>query len=177
VQCARHADQKALGKWGLGCMAKERPHVVFGFSAAWRKRAAVAAKNLPHVDLVVGPRNFIALPLCGNWLRERRRAGHDHPLPAIAEWMIRASRLWMLPRRQDRNPRFATNKSRLAGNCVRFNHAGMQHALHVLHRPQTVVRSRSIDEIVREVGSGCVWSEGNHAAWANREFVRPPRIS
>jgi len=36
------ADQKALGKMGmLGRIAHERPHVVFGFSAAWPKRVGL----------------------------------------------------------------------------------------------------------------------------------------
>jgi tRNA-2-methylthio-N6-dimethylallyladenosine synthase len=54
------ADQKALGKMGmLGRMAKERPHVVFGFLGCMAQtRAASLLKNLPHVDLVVGTQKF-----------------------------------------------------------------------------------------------------------------------
>ncbi len=49
------ADQKALGKMGmLGRMAKERPHVVFGFLGCMAQaQGASLLRNLPHLDLVV----------------------------------------------------------------------------------------------------------------------------
>src|SRR5438874_2989211 len=54
------ADQKALGKMGmLGRVAKERPHVVFGFLGCMAQaRGESLLKNLPHVDLVVGTQKF-----------------------------------------------------------------------------------------------------------------------
>jgi tRNA-2-methylthio-N6-dimethylallyladenosine synthase len=54
------ADQKALGKMGmLGRMAKERPHVVFGFLGCMAQaRGGSLLENLPHVDLVVGTQKF-----------------------------------------------------------------------------------------------------------------------
>src|SRR5919204_1176737 len=54
------ADQRALGKMGmLGRMAKERPHVVFGFLGCMAQaRGAALLENLPHVDLVVGTQKF-----------------------------------------------------------------------------------------------------------------------
>src|SRR5256885_16161622 len=54
------ADQKALGKMGmLGRIAKERPHVVFGFLGCMAQaRGAALLENLPHVDLVVGTQKF-----------------------------------------------------------------------------------------------------------------------
>jgi tRNA-2-methylthio-N6-dimethylallyladenosine synthase len=54
------ADQKALGKMGmLGRVAKERPHVVFGFLGCMAQaRGAELLKDLPHVDLVVGTQKF-----------------------------------------------------------------------------------------------------------------------
>src|SRR6059058_1745254 len=54
------ADQKALGKMGmLGRMAKERPHVVFGFLGCMAQaRGAELLKNGLHVDLVVGTQKF-----------------------------------------------------------------------------------------------------------------------
>src|SRR4029450_2666414 len=54
------ADQKALGKMGmLGRMAKEQPHVVFGFLGCMAQaRGEVLLENLPHVDLVVGTQKF-----------------------------------------------------------------------------------------------------------------------
>jgi len=54
------ADQKALGKMGmLGRLAKERPHVVFGFLGCMAQaRGGELLKRLPHVDLVVGTQKF-----------------------------------------------------------------------------------------------------------------------
>src|SRR5215831_13724028 len=54
------ADQKALGKMGmLGRIAKERPHVVFGFLGCMAQaRGGSLLENLPHVDLVVGTQKF-----------------------------------------------------------------------------------------------------------------------
>jgi len=54
------ADQKALGKMGmLGCIAKERPHVVFGFLGCMAQaRGESLLRDLPHVDLVVGTQKF-----------------------------------------------------------------------------------------------------------------------
>src|SRR5262245_17837808 len=54
------ADQKALGKMGmLGRLAKERPHVVFGFLGCMAQaRSESLLKDLPHVDLVVGTQKF-----------------------------------------------------------------------------------------------------------------------
>ena len=54
------ADQKALGKMGLlGRMAKERPHVVFGFLGCMAQaRGSSLLHNLPHVDLVIGTQKF-----------------------------------------------------------------------------------------------------------------------
>jgi tRNA-2-methylthio-N6-dimethylallyladenosine synthase len=54
------ADQKALGKMGmLGRMAKERPHVVFGFLGCMAQaRGGELLNGLPHVDLVVGTQKF-----------------------------------------------------------------------------------------------------------------------
>src|SRR5437762_6703875 len=54
------ADQKALGKMGmLGRLAKERPHMLFGFLGCMAQtRGESLLRNLPHVDLVVGTQKF-----------------------------------------------------------------------------------------------------------------------
>src|SRR5256886_12756133 len=54
------ADQKALGKMGmLGRMAKERPHVVFGFLGCMAQgRGDWLLHDLPEVDLIVGTQKF-----------------------------------------------------------------------------------------------------------------------
>ena len=54
------AEQKALGKMGmLGRLAKERPHVVFGFLGCMAQaRGESLFKEVPHLDLVVGTQKF-----------------------------------------------------------------------------------------------------------------------
>ena len=54
------ADQKALGKMGmLRRLAKERPHMVFGFLGCMAQaRGGELLKGLPYVDLVVGTQKF-----------------------------------------------------------------------------------------------------------------------
>jgi tRNA-2-methylthio-N6-dimethylallyladenosine synthase len=54
------ADQKALGKMGmLGRLAKERPHMLFGFLGCMAQaRGESLLKKLPHVDLVIGTQKF-----------------------------------------------------------------------------------------------------------------------
>src|SRR5256714_10253621 len=75
------ADQKALGKMGmLGRMAKERPHVVFGFLGCMAQaRGAALLENLPHVDLVVGTQKFhrVADYVADALERKRSRAMDD----------------------------------------------------------------------------------------------------
>src|SRR5438046_5854119 len=69
------ADQKALGKMGmLGRVAKERPHVVFGFLGCMAQaRGASLLENLPHVDLVVGTQKFHRVADYVNDAVERKR--------------------------------------------------------------------------------------------------------
>src|SRR5712671_6744387 len=54
------ADQKALGKMGmLGRIAKERPHVVFGFLGCMAQaRGESLFREISHLDLVVGTQKF-----------------------------------------------------------------------------------------------------------------------
>src|SRR2546423_151372 len=54
------AEQKALGKMGmLGRIAKDRPHVVFGFLGCMAQaRGESLFKEVPHLDLVVGTQKF-----------------------------------------------------------------------------------------------------------------------
>src|SRR4029077_8745156 len=54
------ADQKALGKMGmLRRVAKERPHVVFGFLGCMAQaRGESLFRDVPHLDLVVGTQKF-----------------------------------------------------------------------------------------------------------------------
>src|SRR5947199_9119763 len=78
------ADQKALGKMGmLGRMAKERPHMVFGFLGCMAQaRREVLLENLPHVDLVVGTQNFHRVADYVEEFVEQKTARSRHDEPA-----------------------------------------------------------------------------------------------
>src|SRR5258705_5475971 len=81
------ADQKALGKMGmLGQLAKERPHMVFGFLGCMAQaRGASLLKNLPYVDLVVGTQKFHRVAEYVDELVARKAAR-----PAVAPYQNRA---------------------------------------------------------------------------------------
>ena len=81
------ADQKALGKMGmLGRLAKERPHMVFGFLGCMAQaRGASLLKGLPHVDLVVGTQKFHRVADYVDELVARKAAR-----PAVAPYQDRA---------------------------------------------------------------------------------------
>ena len=98
------ADQKALGKMGmLGRMAKERPHVVFGF-----------------LGCMAQARGESLLITWRNWLQKKRRARPGSPIPATAEWTIRVFRSSILLRNWPRNRRFAISNSRLGRRQLSF---------------------------------------------------------
>jgi len=81
------ADQKALGKMGmLGQLAKERPHMVFGFLGCMAQaRGASLLKGLSHVDLVVGTQKFHRVAEYVDELVARKAAR-----PAVAPYQNRA---------------------------------------------------------------------------------------
>src|SRR5205085_11385489 len=82
------ADQKALGKMGmLGRMAKERPHVVFGFLGCMAQaRGAELLKNLPYVDLVVGTQKFHRVPdYVEDAVERKRHREMDDPRYSIVD--------------------------------------------------------------------------------------------
>ena len=108
------ADQKALGKMGmLGRLAKERPHMVFGFLGCMAQaRGASLLKGLPHVDLVVGTQKFHRVADYVDELVARRKAAR---LRAVApyqdgrRWMICGFRSWMWLKKLVRNRPFANS--------------------------------------------------------------------
>jgi tRNA-2-methylthio-N6-dimethylallyladenosine synthase len=77
------ADQKALGKMGmLGRLAKERPHMVFGFLGCMAQaRGAELLKALPHVNLVVGTQKFHRVADYVDELVARKVENAQHPTP------------------------------------------------------------------------------------------------
>ena len=111
------ADQKALGKMGmLGRLAKERPHVVFGFLGCMAQaRGASLLKDLPHVDLVVGTQKFHRVADYVDELVARRtefgkrRRSTPAPTSNASRWMICDFRSLMSRRKPVRNRPFATS--------------------------------------------------------------------
>jgi len=141
------ADQKALGKMGmLGRIAKERPHVVFGFLGCMAQaRGASLLKNLPHVDLVVGTQKFhrVADYVEDALERKRNRAMDDPRFSIVDIAEERGSQETI--REQQLAPRQATAFVSIMQGC------NMHCTFCIVPQTRGAERSRSIDEIVREV--------------------------
>jgi tRNA-2-methylthio-N6-dimethylallyladenosine synthase len=151
------ADQKALGKMGmLGRLAKERPHVVFGFLGCMAQaRGSELLKGLPHVDLVLGTQKFHRVADYVDELvakKTTRAAGITDPgysrmddlrfsIVDIAEEPGSQSTI----RDQQLAPNQATAFVSIMQGC------NMHCTFCIVPQTRGVERSRSIDEIVREV--------------------------
>ena len=158
------ADQKALGKMGMmGRMAKERPHIVFGFLGCMAQaRGESLLKNLPHLDLVVGTQKFHHV---ANYVEElvarkaaRPRHGEQavvapHHLPNRAIDDLRSSIVDIADepgsqstiRNQQLVPRQAVAFVSIMQGC------NMHCTFCIVPQTRGAERSRSIDEIVTEV--------------------------
>src|SRR5438876_7570093 len=152
------ADQKALGKMGmLGRIAKERPHVVFWFLGCMAQaRGESLLKNLPHVDLVVGTQKFHRVADYVEELLARKAAR-----PALAPYQLSNRAMDDLRfsivdvaeepgsqstiRDQQLAPRQATAFVSIVQGC------NMHCTFCIVPQTRGTERSRSIDEIVREV--------------------------
>src|SRR5437016_776610 len=151
------ADQKALGKMGmLGRIAKERPHVVFGFLGCMAQaRGESLLKNLPHVDLVVGTQKFHRVADYVEEFVARKRAvvagvadpGHsrmDDPRFSIVDIAEERGSQETI-REQQLTPRQATAFVSIMQGC------NMHCTFCIVPQTRGAERSRSIDEVVREV--------------------------
>ena len=151
------ADQKALGKMGmLGRMAKERPHVVFGFLGCMAQaRGESLLKNLPHVDLIVGTQKFHRVADYVEELVARKAA---RPAVAPYQWQrgiddLRVSIVDVAEeagsqstiREQALAPKQATAFVSIMQGC------NMHCTFCIVPQTRGTERSRTIDEIVREV--------------------------
>jgi tRNA-2-methylthio-N6-dimethylallyladenosine synthase len=153
------ADQKALGKMGmLGRIAKERPHVVFGFLGCMAQaRGESLLKNLPHVDLVVGTQKFHRVAdyveelvakktaCLAGIIRQppdyRKMDDLRFSIVDVAEEAGSQSTI----RDQQLAPRQATAFVSIMQGC------NMHCTFCIVPQTRGAERSRSIDEIVREV--------------------------
>ncbi|MEY2545414.1 MAG: tRNA-2-methylthio-N6-dimethylallyladenosine synthase [Verrucomicrobiota bacterium] len=141
------ADQKALGKMGmLGRMAKDRPHVVFGFLGCMAQaRGASLLKNLPHVDLVVGTQKFHRVADYVEEAVERKRDRRmDDPRFSIVDLAEEAGSQDTI-REQPLAPKQATAFVSIMQGC------NMHCTFCIVPQTRGAERSRTISEIVREV--------------------------
>src|SRR5712691_6200830 len=151
------ADQKALGKMGmLGRMAKERPHVVFGFLGCMAQaRGEALLKNLPHVDLVVGTQKFHRV---ADYVEElvAKKTARSAIAPYQSDRAIDDLRFSIVDtaeepgsqstiRDQQLAPRQATAFVSIMQGC------NMHCTFCIVPHTRGTERSRSIDEIVSEV--------------------------
>ena len=150
------ADQKALGKMGmLGRLAKERPHVVFGFLGCMAQaRGASLLKDLPHVGLVVGTQKFHRVADYVDELIDKKNGRARPPgAPHRAMDDLRFSIVDIEEeagsqstiRHQQLTPRQATAFVSIMQGC------NMQCTFCIVPQTRGAERSRSIDEIVAEV--------------------------
>jgi len=141
------ADQKALGKMGmLGHIAKERPHVVFGFLGCMAQaRGDSLLKNLSHVDLVVGTQKFHRVAdYVEEALEEKRHRRMDDPRFSIVDVGEEAGSQETI-REQQLAPKQATAFVSIMQGC------NMHCTFCIVPQTRGAERSRTIEEIVREV--------------------------
>src|SRR5438874_8057234 len=150
------ADQKALGKMGmLGRLAKEQPHVVFGFLGCMAQaRGESLLKNLPHVDLVVGTQKCHRVADYVEELVGKKAARSEigpYQKRAIDDLRFSIVDIAEEPgsqetiREQQLTPRQATAFVSIIQGC------NMHCTFCIVPLTRGAERSRSIDEIVREV--------------------------
>src|SRR4026207_2027573 len=150
------ADQKALGKMGmLGRMAKERPHVLFGFLGCMAQaRGESLLKNLPHVDLVVGTQKFHRVAdYVEEMVDKKSTKSRPHSAAHLAIDDLRFSIVDVAdePGSQStiRDQRLAPNQATAFVSIMQG--CNMHCTFCIVPQTRGVERSRSIDEIVREV--------------------------
>jgi tRNA-2-methylthio-N6-dimethylallyladenosine synthase len=148
------ADRKALGKMGmLGHIAKERPHVVFGFLGCMAQaRGESLLRNLPHVDLVVGTQKFHRVAdYVEEALEEKRHRRMDDPRFStgpdyfgVVDVGEEAGSQETI-REQQLAPKQATSFVSIMQGC------NMHCTFCIVPQTRGAERSRTIEEIVREV--------------------------
>src|ERR1700719_175471 len=141
------ADQKALGKMGmLGRVAKDRPHVVFGFLGCMAQaRGASLLKNLPHVDLIVGTQKFHRVAdYVGDALERKLTRAMDDPRFSIVDVDEEPGSQSTI-RHQRLAPKQATAFVSIMQGC------NMHCTFCIVRQTRGAERSRTIEQIVAEV--------------------------
>jgi tRNA-2-methylthio-N6-dimethylallyladenosine synthase len=141
------ADQKALGKMGmLGQIARRRPEVVFGFLGCMAQAQGHALfAGLPHVDLVVGTQKFHRVADYVEELLEKKRTRRMDDLRfAICDTGEETGSAETI-RDHELTDRQATAFVSIMQGC------NMHCTFCIVPRTRGTERSRSIEEVVREV--------------------------
>jgi tRNA-2-methylthio-N6-dimethylallyladenosine synthase len=150
------ADQKALGKMGmLGRMAKERPHMVFGFLGCMAQaRGESLFKNLPHLDLVVGTQKFHRV---AGYVEElvSRKNGRARP-PGAPQRAIDDLRFSIVDVEEEAGSQSTIREQALAARQATafvsiMQGCNMHCTFCIVPQTRGTERSRSIEEIVTEV--------------------------
>jgi tRNA-2-methylthio-N6-dimethylallyladenosine synthase len=141
------AEQKALGKMGmLGPIAKQRPETVFGFLGCMAQaRGDSLFATVPHLDLVVGTQKFHRVADYVEELFEKKRARRmDDPRFSICDTDEETGSAETI-RDHEVKERQATAFVSIMQGC------NMHCTFCIVPRTRGAERSRSIEEIVREV--------------------------
>ncbi|CAN5656902.1 tRNA (N6-isopentenyl adenosine(37)-C2)-methylthiotransferase MiaB [soil metagenome] len=141
------ADQKALGKMGmLGPLARRKPEVVFGFLGCMAQaRGDSLFKHVPHLDLVVGTQKFHRVADYVEELLERKRNRRmDDPRYSVCDTDEEPGSQSTI-HEQPLAPQQATAFVSIMQGC------NMHCTFCIVPRTRGAERSRTIDEIVREV--------------------------
>jgi tRNA-2-methylthio-N6-dimethylallyladenosine synthase len=141
------AEQKALGKMGmLGQIAKLRPETVFGFLGCMAQaRGDSLFAAVPHLDLVVGTQKFHRVAdYVGEALEKKRARRMDDPRFSICDTDEERGSAETI-RDHELKERQATAFVSIMQGC------NMHCTFCIVPRTRGAERSRSIDEIVREV--------------------------
>ncbi|MCX8038369.1 MAG: tRNA (N6-isopentenyl adenosine(37)-C2)-methylthiotransferase MiaB [Candidatus Sumerlaeia bacterium] len=131
----RSAEQRALGRiWQLAALKKKRPAMVIGV-VPWmgQKEKDALLERLPHVDLVVGPRD---LPRLGEMVREIMLARNT------LAWRSHCSGAFPLPKTDGSNGR------RVAVD-------GIHHPVHFAAEPQRDHPLKARVTIMHGCNNGC----------------------
>jgi len=141
------ADQKALGKMGmLRVLAKRRPEVVFGFLGCMAQaRGNSLFAGLPHLDLVVGTQKFHRVADYVDELLEKKRTRRMDDLRLSICDIEEEAGSQNTIHEQELATRQATAFVSIMQGC------NMHCTFCIVPRTRGAERSRTIDDIVREV--------------------------
>ena len=151
------ADQKALGKMGmLGRLARERPHVVFGFLGCMAQaRGGELLNGLPHVDLVVGTQKFHRV---ADYVDElvAKKAARTECAPHHSKRAMDDLRYSIVDVEDEAGSQSTIREQQLAARQATafvsiMQGCNMHCTFCIVPQTRGVERSRSIDDIVSEV--------------------------